>query len=53
MYVFAIAALIFLSGLIVEFVRSKLAKVLRIPVLSQKIVALAQWVLQKVLGVLD
>ena len=53
MYAFAIAALIFLSGLIVEFVRSKLAKAMRIPVLSQKIVALVQWALRKVLSVLD
>ena len=52
-YAFAIAALIFLSGLIVEFVRSKLAKAIRIPVLSQKIVTLVRWVLQKVLLVLD
>ncbi len=52
-YVFIIAGGIFLSGLIVEFVRSRLAKIMRIPVLSQKIVALIQWVLQKVLIVLN
>ena len=47
-YAFVIAALIFLSGLIVEFVRSRLAKAMRLPALSQKIVALAKWALQKV-----
>lgn len=52
-YAFAIAGGIFLSGLIVEFVRSRLAKVLRIPVLSQKIVTLVQWVLRKALIVLN
>lgn len=52
-YMFIIAGGIFLSGLIVEFVRSRLAKIMRIPVLSQKIVALIQWVLQKVLIVLN
>ena len=52
-YVFTIAGGIFLSGLLVEFVRSRLAKVMRIPVFSQKIVALVQWVLRKVLIVLN
>lgn len=41
LYVFAFALAIFISGLIVEFVRSKLAKLLRIPSLSKKIVELA------------
>ena len=52
-YVFTIAGGIFLSGLIVEFVRGRLAKVMRIPVLSQKIVVLVQWVLRKVLIILN
>lgn len=44
---FAFAALIFVSGLIVEFVRSKLAKALRIPTLSRKIVDAGNRMLQK------
>lgn len=39
-YVFAFACAIFLSGLAVEFVRSKLAKLCKIPALSRKIVEL-------------
>ena len=40
-YVFLFASLIFISGLIVEFIRSKLEKALKIPTLSEKIILLA------------
>ena len=45
--VFAFAGAIFLSGLAVEFVRSKLAKLCKIPALSRKIVELANGALGK------
>lgn len=38
--VFAIASIIFISGLIIEFIRSKLSNLLKIPLLSKKIVSL-------------
>lgn len=37
-YIFIFASLIFVSGLIVEFIRSKIAKLIRIPYLSKKVV---------------
>lgn len=46
--VFGIAAVIFLAGLIVEFVRSKLAELIKLPELSKKIVALCEKILNKV-----
>lgn len=46
-YAFGIAALIFIAGLFVELIRSKLAKAIRIPVLSCKIVNLVKWLLQR------
>lgn len=45
--VFAFALLIFISGLVVEFIRSKLAVCLRIPSLSRKIVHAADILLDK------
>lgn len=47
LYVFAFALAIFVSGLVVEFIRSKIAKWLKIPLLSQKIVVLADKLLVK------
>lgn len=52
-YVFGIAALIFTAGLVVEFVRSRLAKAIKIPELSRKIVDIAKRLLQKVSVVLN
>lgn len=46
-YVFAFAASIFISGLIVEFVRNKLAACLKISSLSKKIVYVADKLLNK------
>ena len=46
-YAFAFAMLIFLSGLFVEFVRSRIAKAIKIPALSRKIVDVVNRVLQK------
>lgn len=51
--VFAIAACIFISGLVVEFIRVKLANILRIPALSKKIVSFLNLLLQKFLFVLN
>lgn len=46
-YVFLFASLIFVSGLIVEFIRSKLAELLRIPSLSKKIVEIIDnWIVK-------
>ena len=45
--VFAVSSLIFASGLIVEFVRGKMATAMRIPVLSKKLVDLADCLLEK------
>lgn len=50
LYVFAFAFLIFISGLAVEFVRSVLAKLLRIPALSKKIVELVDKCFTKICG---
>lgn len=47
LYVFAFALVIFVSGLIVECTRSKMAKLLRIPLLSKKIVILIDRLLVK------
>ena len=49
----AIAGIIFLSGLIVESLRVRLAKLMRIPELSCKIVTLAKCVLKKALIILN
>ena len=49
----AIAGIIFLSGLIVESLRVRLAKLMRIPELSCRIVALAECVLKKALIILN
>ena len=45
--VLAVSALIFVSGLIVEFVRVKLFSAVKIPRLSEKIVLLADRLLEK------
>lgn len=47
-WVLSYASLIFIAGLLVEFIRSKLAKVLRLDLLSKKIVELINFVLEKV-----
>lgn len=52
LYAFAFAALIFVSGMIVEFIRSKLAKALKIPALSRAIVNAAGAVLNKAAALL-
>ena len=52
MYAFACAALIFISGLVVEFLRTKIAKVIKIPELSKKIVSVFHWMLKKVCVIL-
>ena len=52
-YVFGIAALIFMAGLAVEFMRSRLAKAIKIPELSRKIVDFTNRLLQKVSVVLN
>lgn len=46
-YVFVFAAVIFAAGLVVEFVRSKLARLVRIPELCKKIADGANWMLEK------
>lgn len=46
-YAFVFAALIFVSGLIVEYVRSKIAKIIKIPELSKKVVNGVYWMLEK------
>ena len=46
-YVFALSALIFVVGLTVEFIRSKIAAWIRIPAISKKIVKLIDKCLQK------
>lgn len=51
-YAFACAALIFISGLVVEFLRTKIAKVIKIPELSKKIVSVFHWMLKKVCVIL-
>ena len=50
---FGIAALIFAAGLFVEFVRSKLAKAIRIPALSCWIVNLSKRLLQRAASMLN
>lgn len=52
LYVFGLAFLIFFSGLIVEFIRTKLAQALKISVLSDRIVSIADKIITKVLVVL-
>ena len=52
-YAFGIAALIFIAGLFVELIRNKLAKAIRIPVLSCKIVNLVKWLLQRAASILN
>lgn len=47
-YVFLFAACIFISGLIIEFLRSKLAHLLRLHLLSEKVVAWINSLLKKV-----
>lgn len=51
--VFAVAALIFFSGLLVELVRSGLAKVLRISTLSEHIVSVVSRLLNKMSAMLS
>lgn len=46
-YVVFFAMMIFVTGIFVEFVRNKLAKVCRISELSKKIVTMIKWILQK------
>lgn len=46
-YAFALALAIFVCGLIVEYIRSKIATLLKIPELSKKIVSLANKLLEK------
>jgi hypothetical protein len=48
LYVFFFAACIFISGLAIEFLRSKLAKVLRIHLLSEKIITWARYLFEKI-----
>lgn len=52
-YVFGIAALIFTAGLTVEFIRSRLAKAMKIPELSRRIVGFTKRLLEKVSVVLN
>ncbi len=52
LYAFAFAALIFVSGMLVEFIRSQLAKALKIPSLSRAIVNAAGVVLNKATALL-
>lgn len=52
LYVFLAAACIFVTGLIVEFIRSFLARKLKIPNLSKKIVLLINEILEKVIVIL-
>lgn len=49
MLVFGYSSLIFLCGMIVEYVRSKLAELIRIPILSKKIVSLFELIISKLL----
>ncbi|MBQ0101988.1 MAG: acyltransferase family protein [Firmicutes bacterium] len=51
--VFAFSLCIFLAGLAVEFVRSKLANLLRIPLLSKKIVSLFDWTMSKLFFIMN
>lgn len=51
--VFGFSAAIFVSGLIVEFIRSRIAKAIKIPELSQKIVSVANRILEKMFFVLE
>ena len=46
-YVICLAAIIFMSGLLVEFIRNAVAKLIRIPLLSNAIVKLAHTCLEK------
>lgn len=52
-YAFALAGLIFISGLVVEFVRSLFAKLFRIPWLSKKIANAAEWAIDKSTALLN
>ena len=47
-YIFGCAALIFVCGLLVEYIRIKLAKVFRIPFLSEKIVNCLDKILERI-----
>ena len=51
-YVFLCAAILFAAGLAVEFLRSRAAIILRIPVLSQKIAGLAEKTLCRICWIL-
>lgn len=50
---FGLAALIFVSGLLVEFIRYYIAKAIGIPKLSKKLVSLANRLLEKMLFILE
>lgn len=52
LWVLSYASLIFIAGLLVEFIRSKLAKVLKLDLLSKKIVNLIDFILEKAIIVL-
>ncbi len=52
LYVFLAATCIFVTGLVVEFIRSVLARKMKIPSLSKKIVLLINKILEKVIVVL-
>ena len=45
--VFALASGLFLSGLVVEYIRSRIAKILRIPAFSKRIVSLLDAMISK------
>lgn len=51
-YVFLCAAILFAAGLAVEFLRSRVAIILKIPVLSQKIAGLAEKILCRICWIL-
>ena len=52
LWVLSYASLIFIAGLLVEFIRSKLARVLKLDLLSKKIVNLIDFILEKAIIVL-
>lgn len=51
LYVLALAALIFVSGLVVEFARTKISKLIKLPMLSKIIANLAGIVLEKICSI--
>lgn len=53
MYAILLAGLIFVSGLIVEFIRQKLMRFIKISSLSKRIVDLSRSVIGKMLPLLD